>query len=228
MAPRKRKSRARPAIIVALLAIAAVALWFAYAHRNRAAPEAERAKVLREVGADKIDPANDGIHVKVSGQLSPSGPVHDAQLGVGANAAILFRDVEIYQWLEHCQADSCRYDTGWSVPVDSNKFRELKGHENPPSPFASAFFLAPGLKLGGYTLDPDLALAQLHATAYAVHGANLPPNLAATFVERDGVLYAGGDPAHPAVGEVRVSYRSVPLETVSLTGVQHGAKLTAN
>jgi hypothetical protein len=228
MARRKRKSRARAAIAIALLVAAAAGLWFAYTRLNRAVPEPDRARTLRDVAADRIDPANDGLRVKVSGQLNPSGPAHDAQLGVGANAAILFRDVEIYQWLEHCQADTCRYDTGWSVPVDSNKFREPKGHENPPPPFASAFFPAPGLKLGGYALDPDLALAQLHATTFAVHGANLPPNLAATFAERDGVLYAGGDPAHPAVGEVRVSYRSAPLGTVSLTGVQRGAKLTAN
>jgi hypothetical protein len=228
MARRRRKSRARSLVAGAVLLVAAAALWFAYTHLNRTVAEADRAKVLRDVAADKIDPGNDGIRVKISGQLDAGGLARDSRLGVGANAAVLFRDVEIYQWLEHCQASTCRYDTGWSVQVDSNKFREPKGHENPPAPFASALFFAPGLRLGGYAIDPDVCVAQLHATAYAVYAANLLPNLAATFAERDGVLYAGGDPAHPTVGEVRVSYRSVPLGTVSLTGVQRGAKLTAN
>jgi hypothetical protein len=216
-------------VAVVLLLVTAAALWFAYTHRNRTLADADRAKILRDVAADKIDPANDGIRVRISGQLDAGGLARDSRLGVGAaNAAVLFRDVEIYQWLEHCQASACRYDSGWSVPVDSNKFREPKGHENPPAPFASALFFAPGLKLGGFAIDPDLCVAQLHATAYPVYAANLLPNLAATFAEHDGVLYAGGDPAHPAVGEVRVSYRIVPLGAASLTGVQREAKLSAN
>ena len=112
--------------------------------------------------------------------------------------------------------------------MDSHKFRAAKGHENPAAPFNDAIFFAPGLKLGEYAVDQDLLAQQLRASDYAVHDASLPPNLAASFGERDGVLYAGGDPAHPAVGEVRISYRIIASGAVTLSGVLRGGKLVAH
>jgi hypothetical protein len=165
---------------------------------------------------------------RINAELAGSGPARDGQLGVSANAAVLFRHVEMYQWQEHCEAAACRYETAWSAPVDSHKFHDRQGHENPSAPFNDAVFFAPGLKLGVYTLDPDLAVAQLQTTEFAVHDANLPPNLAASFGEHDGALYAGGDPAHPVVGEVRIRYRVVPTGPVSLNGVLRGGKLVSH
>jgi hypothetical protein len=40
------------------------------------------------------------------------------------------------------------------------------------------------------------------------------------------VLYAGGDPAQPQVGMLRVSYRVVALGAASFDAVQRGANLT--
>lgn len=193
--------------------------WFVYVHVNRG--------MLQSL-ADKVAPpriAGDTPR-RFEGALVASGPAHDGPLGVSANAAALLRHVEMYQWHEHCEGTVCRYDTAWSAAVDSQKFREPKGHENRPAPFTDAKFFAPGLKLGDYAVEPEL-LAQLSSTDYAVHGANLPPNLAATFSERDGVLYAGGDPMHPAVGEMRVSYRVIPTGVVSLNGTLRAGKLVS-
>ena len=220
MARRKRKlSGLRIAVWVALLVAVAALAWFGHRHADR---------WLTQLAGDKSHPIaasmNDAPH-RIEGTLSASGPARDGQLGVSANAAALLRHVEMYQWQEHCEGGACRYDKAWSAPVDSRRFREPAAHANPPVPFSDSVFFAPGLKLDTYALDPDLLTAQLHATEYAVRGANLPPNLAATFSERDGVLYAGGDPAHPALGEVRVSYRSIPTGTVALNGVVRVGKL---
>jgi len=215
MAKRRRKSRlslARIAMFAIVIALIAVAGWFGYEHRNRP---------LQQPVGDTIAPR------RIEGMLAAAGPVRDGQLGVSANAAVLFRHVEMYQWQEHCEG-ACRYDQSWSAPVDSRRFREPKGHENPQAPFNDSVFFAPGLKLAGNAVDPDLLVAQLRASAYAAHAADLPPNLAATFAEHDGVLYAGGDPAHPATGAVRVSYRAIATGPTTLNGVLRGGKLVSH
>lgn len=231
MARRKRKktSLSRWPIAALVVAVVAVALWFGRAHLP-ALPLPSLARTpagVLAVDTARVDKANDGRRVRVTGMLTAGGPVRDAQLGVSATAAVLFRNVEMYQWREHCAGSACNYDTGWGAPVDSSRFREPKGHDNPHAPFASAQFAAPGLKLGAFGIDPALLNAQHSADAYPVTDAGLPPNLAASFSAQGGVLYAGGDPAHPQIGMLRVSYRVVPLGAATLEGVQRAGALVA-
>jgi hypothetical protein len=226
MARRKRKSTTpRIAISVAALALVIVGLWFGTQRmRHGGVPLTG----TLTVAADHVDTANEGRKVSVTGKLEIGKPARDPQLGIGADAAILFRDVTMLQWREHCDGSSCRYETGWlSQPIDSHKFRVAAGHENPPLPFADAHFAASEIRLGAFMIDPELIATSMAAVAYPVRADALPPNLAATFHEVNGSLQTGGDGA-PTAGAVRVGYRIVPLETVSLTGVQHGTKLTAN
>ncbi|MHB8448449.1 MAG: TMEM43 family protein [Rudaea sp.] len=230
MAKRRRKGSMPRWPIAAIVVVAAgAALWFGRAHLVKlhlptlASPPAG----VLSVDATHIDAANDGRRVRISGMLSAGGPARDAQLGLSAAAAVLLRNVEMYQWREHCASAVCNYDTGWGAPLDSRKFRDPKGHENPPAPFANAEFPAPGLKLGAFGVDAALLVAQHAPRAYPVTDAGLPPNLAASFNAQDGALYAGGDPAHPQVGMLRVSYRVVPLGAATLEGVQRGSTLSA-
>ena len=230
MARRKRKKSAVPRwFVVALLVAAAAALWFGRAHLpawHLPAITGAPGGVLA-VEAAHVDAANDGRRVRVSGLLTADGPARDAQLGISVAAAVLLRNVEMYQWREHCAGAACNYDTGWGAPVDSRRFREPEGHENPPAPFGAAQFAAPGLKLGAFGVDASLLVAQHAPHAYPVGDAGLPPNLAASFSASNGALYAGGDPAHPQVGMLRVSYRIVPLGAATLEGVQRGGTLSA-
>ena len=180
------------------------------------------------VSAGRVDPADEGRRVRVAGKLHFAHGARDPQLGIAANAAILFRDVAIFQWHEHCEGGACRYDMAWSsAPVDSRRFREPAGHENPPAPFASARFDAPGLQVGAYAVDADLLAAQLRTEPLAVSTQALPPNLAAVFHDgAGGVLFAGDDAAHPRLGAIRISYRIVAPGEVALSGVQRGDRLT--
>lgn len=231
MARRKRKKTAVPrwSVVALLGAVIVVALWFGRAHLlalHLPSLASAPAGVLA-VDAAHIDKANDGRRVRITGLLAADGPVRDAQLGVSATAAVLLRNVELYQWREHCAGSACNYDTGWGAPADSRGFREAKGHENPPAPFATAAFAAPGLKLGAFGVDAALLLAQHAPQTYPVSDAGLPPNLAASFSAVNGALYAGGDPAQPQVGMLRVSYRVVPLGAATLEGVQRDGALAA-
>ncbi len=220
----KKSPTRRTAIWLLALVLAVAALGFAVLHWH--------SLHLAAVGAGSEqhpDAAVEGHKVTVSGKLEISQPPHDAQFGIAADAAVLLREVSMYQWQERCVGGNCRYETAWSGrPIDAHKFHDPQGHENPPLPFADARFVAGEIRLGALLVDADLAATQLAAVNYPVHANSLPPNLAATFREIDGSLYAGGDPLRPSVGELRVIYRIVPAGTVNLSGVQRGAKLSAN
>jgi Transmembrane protein 43 len=176
-----------------------------------------------------VDPAAEGRRVTVSGKLSAPSAVRDEQLGLSVDTVVLLRNVEMYQWREECAGSDCKYDTVWSsTPIDASKFHTPAGHENPHFPLSSARFATGPVHLGGYQIDPDLLVQQIQPEKYAVHASDLPPNLGVTFREADGVLFTGDDLAHPKVGALRVSYRALPSHAVSLTGVQHGQRLSVD
>lgn len=179
-----------------------------------------------EVSSARIDPVNEGRDVHISGNLQIGKQPVDPQLGISAKAAILFRHVEMYQWREQCSGAHCRYDKLWSsLPIDSQGFRVPQGHENEKFPFSDAHFAAPDIKIGAFTIDPSLLLIKPATQAYPVSAAQLPPNLAVTFGDADGVLYAGADPAHAQIGALRISYAISPLRSVTLVGIQRGSRL---
>ena len=221
MARRKRKSALRILLgALALIALAAAG-WFGYRYFDR-----QQASV--KVSADRVDPANEGRHVQVTGRLTASSVARDADMDVEAKAAVLLRKVEMFQWHERCEhGAACTYETAWSSQrIESSGFREPQGHENPPMRLVDARFAGADLKLGAFAADPELVAAQVALADHPVHAADLPPNLAATFADANGALYAGGDASQPRVGEVKVSYRIAPLGEAVLRGVQHGNRLT--
>ncbi|MGA9341622.1 MAG: TMEM43 family protein [Rhodanobacteraceae bacterium] len=179
------------------------------------------------VAADHVDPANEGRLVAISGPLVANTPATDSQLGVSADALTLLRHVEMLQWRERCVDGSCTYAKVWSGQwIDSASFHEAAGHENPVRlPFRESRFNAGGLHIGAFALSAAPRLDGPRPRAYPVHVAQLPPNLAVSFHDQDGVLVAGGDPAHPKVGDLRVSYRIIPLGALKVSGVQIGDKL---
>jgi len=239
---RKGSPSSSPLVGVVVLVVIAAGLWFFW-HQHAstrkpplatpaAATSGDTAKATLAVSADRIDPANEGRTLGISGILRAAKPARDTQLGVAAEALALARKVEMLQWREHCAASACDYTLVWSEqPIDSNTFRDRKGHENTARfPFDSARFVSDDLRLGAFKLDAALAAAAVEgsqAVAWPVQATQLPPNLAATFRERDGVLYAGADPNKAAAGDLRVSYRIVASGGRRVTGVQHGDRLQA-
>jgi len=230
---RKRKQGISPrriAVFVALILLGLGAIW-AWQHRARVRSAVSTVSAELPLPGRKTDAAppvaDSAVATKVAGKLVVRHQPRDAQLGIAADAAILLRIVEMYQWHERCElaGGACSYDKSWSPgQVDSQKFREAKGHENPPAPFADARFAAGEIRLGDLIVDPKLLETQA-AQDYPVKASALPPNMAATFSVIDGVLYAGGDAAHPQIGTVRVRYRIVPAGDVELAGVKRGNRL---
>jgi len=232
MARRKRGSPMRLVLGAIVLVGAAAIGWFAYRGRVEAVhepvPAPAPAAATTGAATEPRDVANAGADVKLEGKLTAGASPHDPEIGIGAAAALLIRNVEMYQWREHCEGSKCSYDTAWSSqPIDSGRFHDKDGHANPPQRLVSRRFDAQGIRLGSVEVDPDLLVAQAAAEDRPVHASMLAGNLAASFSDVGGVLYAGGDPAHTKVGELRVSYRVVPLGQVSLHGIQRGNRLMA-
>ena len=213
-------------VVLVLVALAAAAWFFLQRSRHALPPgNVPVATTTAALSSERIDPANDNHRVSVSGNLKVAKPVRDPQLGISADAVVLLRTVEMLQWRECGPSHDCEYVLQWSQqPVDSSAFK--KGHENPAHlPFVSERFLADDIRLGAFKVDAALVATAVESTAFPVHVAQLPANLAATFRDHDGVLYAGADPDHGAVGDLRVSYRVVAAGPVHLNAFQEGDHL---
>lgn len=228
MPRRARKRNPSPLIGIALLFLFAVIAWYGVArlgwHLRQSAPAP-----VADNTQPAVDAANDGRRVTVSGKLSTPSAARDEQLGLNADAIVLLRNVEMYQWNEQCAGADCKYEMIWSSKaIDSSRFHTPAGHENPHFPFTSARFATGPVRLAGYVVDPDLIAEQLQPEKYPVHSADLPPNLAVTFHDADGDLITADDMAHPKLGALRVSYRVIPTRAATLTGVQHGKRLSLN
>lgn len=234
---RKRGSRA-PALLVALLVIATLAgaAWFLLHRQPHSTPLWPLATATKSapttpaaVAGDHVDPRNEGRSVIISGVLRVTAPAHDMELGISADALALLRQVEMRQWSENCTTAACDYALIWSAkPIDWHAFRNRNGHENSmPFPFSSERFLATGVRLGAFDVDAALSAAAAEPVTYPVRVSQLPPNLAATFREQDGVLYTAASDSPPDVGDLRISYRIVPAGEQRLIGVQRGDRLQA-
>lgn len=239
----KTSNRPRFLVPIVVVVVAVFAWW--YFHRGReSAPEvaptqtapetASAATTAHAVAADRIDPANENRAVVVKGRLRVAAPARDTQLGISADAVMLLRFAEMLQWQEQCSGGECRYAKVWSPQlISSRRFREQEGHENPARlPLTSARFSAGDVRLGAFRVDAAMignyrlaSALQAKPVAYPVSASSLPQNLAISFRDRNGALYAGDDPEHPAIGDVRVSYRVIPALDVEMTGVQRGEKL---
>lgn len=222
--------------IVILIVIAVAAVGYVWMRRHREPAEAPvagtPAGAPTVVSADKIDPANDGRAITLRGDLKVVAGAHDTQLGVDADAIVLLRYADMLQWREQCTGTKCTYDEVWSPQlISSKKFREPEGHQNPTRlPVTIARYSAGDLRLGAFHVDPAVfvdshqQLIPIRPAPYAVKSSQLPSNLAISFREHNGILYAG-DPDHRAIGDVRVIYRIVPAGKVEITGIQHGESI---
>ncbi len=206
----------------------------------RSLVEGERQIVTGD--AAHVDPVNDGKLVYVSGDLTTAAPLTDPAFGISVAAARLVRSVEMYQWKEETHTETHKnlggseektttysYVRTWSEPrIDSSKFRQPGGHDNPEMRYRQVEVAARDAKLGAFRpgepvlrhlaaseewrVDPAIA----DALRQKVSGAQIA----------DGKIYIGADPAQPRVGDLRITYHIAAAGPVSLIGRQSGSDFT--
>jgi hypothetical protein len=193
--------------------------------------------------AARIDPANEGKLVHVSGEVKAGAPLRDADFNITANALRLVRTVEMYQWKEESKSETRKtlgggeettttytYNLVWEDHrIDSSQFKRRDGHENPPMRYQRLAATAGDATLGAFR--PGAAvLSQLSASQElrvdAAAAAALSGKVSGPVQASDGKLYLGANPSDPKAGDLRITFRTMPNGPVSLIGRQTGADFT--
>jgi Transmembrane protein 43 len=233
-------------VLVGLVLIAGSS-WFLFWNEGRAVQTqrslAEGASLVVPVDAARVDGANDGRLVHVSGDLKPGAALADPAFLVTAAALRLARTVEMYQWKEETKTETRRnvggseetvttyeYVRTWSeTRNDSSRFRRPEGHVNPQMPYQSASYSSTDATLGAFR--PGTNITDRLPTS---EDLRLDRSLADKLTGRvkgpvqviDGRIYLGEDPSSPRIGDLRVSFKIAPPGPASIIGRQAGASFS--
>ena len=186
----------------------------------------------------KVDPANEGKLVHVTGKATTNETLSDAMFGVSKNAIKLIRKVSMYQWKESSttrtekrmgggtrRTTTYSYSRVWSDrPISSIGFKKSAGHQNPGSmPVPGQELVARNVTLGGFAL-PARAVQSIDKTVpvglKTLDKGRLPAAVRDRADVGGGAVYIGANPAAPKVGDARVEILAVPPTEVSLIAKQ--------
>lgn len=204
----------------------------------------EGAGAVVSVSAGRVAPENEGRLIHVSGPLQTTAELRDPDFGVSVQAAILVRRVEMYQWREHRKTETRRsidggdervttysYSKTWSSsPITSGRFKRASDHANPPMRYRGRTVVAQDARIGAFTPGEAVMRKLIAREALAIDDGRI---LAAVqermsgqpVMVHDGALYIGADPAAPAVGDIRVTYKVARPPLATLVGRQAGSDI---
>ncbi|TAN02271.1 MAG: hypothetical protein EPN40_01465 [Rhodanobacteraceae bacterium] len=199
----------------------------------------EHADRLRAMGEDALGgfvltgsaatpgPDADGKLVLAVGSPEVKSPARDEQFGVAVAAPALLRKVEMFQWNETNVGGQRGYELDWfDHPIDSSAFNNPAGHANPGAfPISAARFDSPGVVVAGFKLDPALVHMIYGPEPIEPDLSRLPANMAATFQVHNGTLVTSVNPAHPQVGDLRVSWSQVAPGDLTVFARDHDETL---
>lgn len=188
---------------------------------------AEGAGLVQSASPERPDPALEGRLVHVAGAVSVTGAPRDADVNVTPEPGTLrlLRRVEMYQWQEQTSSETrtrmgggqetvttYSYRRVWAEGrIDSSRFRQPDGHQNPEPRYQTRAFNAERAMLGGFRIS-DAQVNQIPATtSLAVPGGNA-----------DGGRYIGQDPQNPRVGDLRITWLVARPDALSVIGAQVG------
>ena len=220
--------------------LAAVAVFVLFWNEGRAVRRAEALKegggAVVSVSAEKIDPANEGKLVHLSGLATTTETLVDGEFGISTNVLKLRRVAEMYQWKEtkstskeknlggsETTKTTYNYAQHWSEsPIDSKQFKQPEGHTNPASlPYASRSVTAEKITVGEFTLSGSLAAKINNFTDLPVEQVEkLPEPVRAKAKLHEQKVYVGANPATPQVGDTRVGFKIARPTVVSFIARQ--------
>ena len=195
----------------------------------------------------------DGKPIHLSARVHSQAGARDPFFGVGTDGAVIYRHVEMFQWIEYSETTGrgskkrtrYYYEQGWDSEYhDSSQFHEPQGHENPKPALESDGFFAADARFGPYRFnnrdvadqalddmyDPD-ALGSLGKWPALVE--DLPELSSALTAKRwyqlePGVYYRGNQASEEAqLGDLSVSfYRFANDYPLTLIARQDGEQLS--
>ena len=203
--------------------------------------EGEKSVVL--VSADSVNPANEGRLVHLSGMATTAETLTDPVFAVTLPALRLVREVEMFEWQEEKKDEKTKnaggsetttttytYDKKWSdALIRSEAFKKPVDHHNPGTmPYDGKDLLAASAKVGAFSFPEDAIkhLSKFETVPYDADArAKLPPDLQSKAQPVDGRLYIGKTPSDPQIGDVRISFKVVRPQVVSVVAQQTAGAL---
>ncbi|WP_051309659.1 TMEM43 family protein [Desulfogranum japonicum] len=191
------------------------------------------------VNNNKVNPVNEGKLVHLSGRAVSDEILQDPVFQVSAKALKLYRNVEMYQWEESTtseeqkkigggteQVTTYTYQRTWSdSPIDSSGFKKYEGHQNPNSmPYSGIEFQASHVTVGAFSLSPrQVSRIQTVTPLLLDQEYSVPESLKTKARHNTQAIYIGDDPAHPVIGDIRISYSQVLPTEISIIAQQTGS-----
>jgi hypothetical protein len=240
-------TRIKNSVIGVLIGLVVVALmvFMLFWNEGRAVQTArsltEGAGAVVTVSPDKVDAANDGKLIHVTGPVSTTSRPSDPTFGITVDGVRLVRTVEMYQWKESSKSETTTkvgggqetvttysYSKEWSESaIESSGFKVPEGHANPSMEIRSERFQVPDAKLGAFTLNERVIsglggektlplTAAMTETIDAAYSGNKRVSVA------ENRVYLGFNSTNPAIGDYRISYEVAPLGVASVIGEQRG------
>ena len=203
----------------------------------------EGEKAVVSVSADAVNPANEGRLVHLSSMATTAETLTDPVFAVSLPALRLVREVEMYEWQEEKKDETTKnaggsetttttytYDKKWSDSlIRSDAFKKPVDHHNPGTmPYDGKDIVAASAKVGAFAFPEDAIkhLGKFETVPYDADArAKLPPELQSRAQPVDGRLYLGKTPSDPQIGDVRISFKTVRPQIVSVVARQTAGAL---
>ena len=216
----------------ALIAVSVIMLvWTECATRGLTRASAEMSEIFVELDdTTEALPENDGKMVYFRAFEQTDESIADPIYGVGGHYLGIARVVEYYQWVETSKTKwekinnkeekrtEYSYEAKWTdKPINSLMYNDISYENKAPLLVDAGTMAVKNIKMGAYTLDPDIrkfATGSYNTTLE--HGvdmataskvlANASEQMPVHLLDKE--IYYGKDPAHPAIGDVRVSFKA--------------------
>jgi hypothetical protein len=196
----------------------------------------EGAASVLSVPSDRVEPANEGKLVHVAGPATTDETLSDNLFGVTAQTLRLVRSVDMLQWTEEQRSEKQKelggsektvttysYAKKWSNKlVDSSKFKDPTGHSNPTTwRYNELDTAARNAHLGAFHVPETLLkkLSKLDPLPLDTAMLARAPNSAGIDAN---AYFVGTDLGNPQVGDLRISYRVLRPQTLSVVAQQVG------
>jgi Ran GTPase-activating protein (RanGAP) involved in mRNA processing and transport len=228
------------AIVGLVLVLASLAGLFLVEHLaiGTAVSLEQGAAATQTISAGKVDPANEGKLVHVSGEATTTQKVSDSDMGISAEALRLDREVEMSYYKETKQESkkdgktvvTYKHEQLWSKEKPKKLESPPAGQQNPSEkPYPDQTFTASDVHLGAFTLTSSQVgkiPAKENLTVTNDMLAGLPGDLKdKARVDGEGRLYlstGGGTVDNPRVGDVRIRYKVARTQVVTVVARQAG------
>jgi hypothetical protein len=200
-------------------------------------------KILISVPVSPLMPDNNLKVIYLTGTATTNDKLTDDVFDISENAIKLERKVLMYQWQEKksTQTDhnvggsetkhtTYNYEPTWAEGlINSNEFKEINGHQNPPAkPLNSLYQTAAKVTVGDFILPSDLVhdirgASQLEIRTF--NASKLQAKLNKSVQHAHDYFYIGHSEETPTIGDLKVFIDDVKPQTVSIIAEQYGNTL---